>query len=102
MTANIKVIVQVRKYPSKEDVVIVMPISEDLVYEAFEKLDLPEPNASSYERMLCTSSLKIELVKAERKHMAKVLTENLVEALMNAMGYNDTVMGYPKEAKEKL
>ena len=94
MSANIRVKLQVGKFPSKHDREIVMPLSEELLYEALEKLDLPDVRAPAYAQMLCTSTFKIQHVMAEREHMAKVLSEALTNALLGILNSADTRMGY--------
>lgn len=92
--ARITVILQVSKYPSSRDKTICLPLPRDLLYEALEQLDLPDINAHGFAQMLCTSALKIELVRETRENMAKSLSETITQALIKAMEADDTLMGY--------
>ena len=95
MSANIRVLLQAGRYPSRDnDVEIAMPLSEDLIYEALEPVDLPDKHAPIYEQMLCTSELKIKYVMVERQRAAKVISEALTNAILDIMGSKDTKMGY--------
>ena len=95
--AKIRVELQVGRWPSSTyDRVVELPLSDNLVYEALERLDLPDPKAPVYAQMMCTSDFKIQTVMVERERRAKILSEALTKALLEAMGSEDTIMGYKK------
>ena len=94
MAANIRVTLQVGRDPGHQDREVVLPLSESLLYEALEPVDLPDPKAPLYAQMMCTSALKIGYVMVERERMAKMLAETLTRALLDEMKAEDTLMGY--------
>jgi len=99
MTTHITVTIQPGRHPTKYDARITFPLKEELVYGALERLDMPDVNAPAYAQMICTSELKIRLVMAERERVANVIADEIIPALIEAMGANDTKMGYQNGAK---
>jgi hypothetical protein len=95
--AIIKVLLQPMKFPSKNDVEYNLVLSENLIRNAFVPIDTPSADADYFTReMICTKTAVIDEVMLERKRAAKIISDALTEALLDAMGINDTEMGYRK------
>lgn len=72
-------------------------LSEMLVYDSFQPLDHPSPNADSFTAtMLCTDAVTIKRVMKKRGDIADLISCELTEALLDQMGAKDTEMGYEK------
>lgn len=71
-----------------------------IMQKVFIPLDLPSPRADGFGRMLCSTEFQITEVMKSRRDIAKMLSEQLTEALLDAMGAEDTCMGYYKELEE--
>lgn len=71
-----------------------------IMKKAFIPLDRPSPHADGFGRMLCSTEFQIAEVMKSRRDIAKMLSAQLTEALLDAMGAEDTYMGYYKELEE--
>jgi hypothetical protein len=67
-----------------------------VVEDTFAQLDVPDVNASGLSRMLCTHPDIIQRTMKSRNEIAKLLTDELLAALLDAMNAGDTRMGYPR------
>lgn len=94
MGAYIAVHIQPGRYPSEYDCALEMPLSEELVKEAYAKLDHPNKTAGISE-VFCTPALRRVKVMADREAAAKVIASALTSAILDSMQRRDTVMGYP-------
>ena len=93
MGAHIVVHVQPWRFPSERDCTLELPLSEELVKEAYAPLDYPNPDAGIAE-VFCTPSVRRIKVMVDRKIAAKRIAETLTEAILESMSREDTVMGY--------
>ena len=95
MGAFIRVFVQPFKYPSEHDREIAIALEEDIIQEVFAPIDLPSLDADAITReLICTSTVEIRRIRMERKDLARLLSAKITVALVEAMGGEDTTMGY--------
>lgn len=73
-------------------------LSESVVRTALVPLDLPSSTADGFGRFLCSPEAEIRRVMRSREETARVLSRELTDAIVEAMGARDTEMGYPREA----
>lgn len=66
-----------------------------LVENAFRPVDRPKAGVDVFSKMMCDSPVIIEATMRDRKTIAKLLTD----AILDAMGAKDTEMGYPCHPK---
>lgn len=71
-------------------------IDEMIVYDTFQAIDRPSPGADAITAaFFCTDSVTIKRVMKKRTDIAKMISGEIVDALLEVMGASDTEMGYP-------
>lgn len=89
--------VSIEFYPG-ESVYATRELPEPIVYEAFQSLDHPTPDADPSLATLCCTDIVIrKRVMKERREISKLISQELTEVLIDQMGAKDTEMGYKKE-----
>ena len=100
MGANIKIYIQPMEYPSNNDFSLGINLPENLLLleKVFSSIDLPSVGADPFiENFICTPPKIINKVKSNRKRIAKMLSEQLTNAILKGMENKDTIMGYTKK-----
>lgn len=97
MAGYIDIRLQAMEVPSKYDVNVRVPLSENLIERTLVSVDFPTPEADVFSKVLCSSPAQIKEVLLDRERIAERLTGLLVRELMKGMAKNDKLMGYQKE-----
>jgi hypothetical protein len=96
---HVTVHLQAFEYPSESDATVQIALSESLIRSVMQPLDFPSPDAG-LGALFCTNTVTIERVMQSREAAAKLISQALTKALLDAMGARDTQMGYPKRTNE--
>lgn len=94
---NVRVTIQLGRYPSQEDTTFVFPLEEHLLHETMTPIDYPSANADILTRaFICTTPSVIKAREIDRRRVSEALSKLLTQHILDKMGARDTVMGYPK------
>jgi hypothetical protein len=91
----IRVAIQPGRFPGQHDADIVLPLPEELVFEAYRPIDLPSIGAG-IAAAFCTPAPARVKVMADRERAASVISGAVTKILLEHMAAQDTLMGHPK------
>ena len=91
--SEIRVHVQLGRYPSRDDITVVLPV-DDIQREGFEQIKVSDSSLTMFD----TPSATVRIITKTRQGMAAELTA----AVMQALETRDTFNGYTRADREKM